>query len=104
MLNSCHAPQQLFIWYPYNSEDTVLCYRESFTAQYTRHLQPRDVHTLRLNLNPKLYKKLNSKFGTLHPHTGHYLEYSEVQLTTVAWTSTTLKKDKKIKVLNKDLQ
>lgn len=58
---------------------------------------------LKLDLNPKLYKKLNSKFGSLHPRTGHYLECSG-QLTTVAWTSTNLKKDKKIKVLNKDLQ
>ena len=58
---------------------------------------------LKLNLNPKLYKKLNRKFGSLHPHTGHYLECSEGQLTTVAWTSNNLKKDKKIKVLSKDL-
>ena len=59
---------------------------------------------LKLDLNPKLYKKLNSKFGSLHPCIGHYLEYSEGQLSTVAWTSTNLKKDKRIKVLNKDLQ
>ena len=58
---------------------------------------------LKLNLNPKLYKKLNSKFGSLHSRTGHHLECSEGHLTTVAWTSTNLKKDKKIKVLNKDL-
>ena len=57
---------------------------------------------LKLNLNPKLYKKLNSKFDSVHPYTGHYLECSG-QLITVAWTSTNLKKDKKIKVLSKDL-
>ena len=57
---------------------------------------------LKLNLNPKLYKKLNSKFGSLHPHTGQYLECSEGQLTRVSWTSTNLK-IKKINVLKKDL-
>ena len=50
---------------------------------------------LKLDLNPKLYKKLNSKFGSLHPCIGHYLEYSEGQLSIVAWTSTNLKKIKR---------
>ena len=102
MVNSCHALQQLLIWHPHNSEDTVLCYRDSLPTTPDTYNQEIQV-ALKLNLNPKLYKKLNRKFGSLHPHTGHYLECSEGQLTRVAWTSASLKKDKKIKVLNKDL-
>ena len=38
--------------------------------------------------------KLNGTLGSLIPTMGHYLEHSEGQLATVAWTSTHPKKDK----------
>ena len=51
----------------------------------------------------KLYRKLNSKLGSLYPTTGHYLGCSEGHPATFMLTSTHSKKDKKIKDLHDDL-
>ena len=96
--NSCSSGTHTAVRTPFFATETLSL--PSTPDTYNQEIQV----ALKLDLNPKLYKKLNSKFDSLHPCTGHYLECSEGQLTTVAWTSTNLKKDKKIKVLNKDLQ
>ena len=95
--NSCSSGTHTAVRTPFFDTETLSL--PSTPETYNQEIQV----ALKLNLNPKLYKKLNRKFGSLHSHTGHYLKCSEGQLTTVAWTSTNLKKDKKIKVLNKDL-